>query len=162
MAAGRPSIYSQELADAICEKLVNGLSLRRVCASDEFPGISTVMRWLRENEAFREQYALAREMQADGLFDEILDIADSQEGDVYVKDGEEFVNHDAIQRARLRIDARKWMAGKMRPKVYGDTIAHKHSGDNDGDPIRMVDMTDHELAHIAAAGSTRTPPAQEG
>lgn len=55
------------------------------------------------------QYARAREIQADMLFDEILEIADNTTSDVtFAKDGTNTVNHENIQRARLRIDTRKW------------------------------------------------------
>jgi hypothetical protein len=74
------------------------------------PHASQVCRWLDANEIFREQYARARERQADTLFDQILTIADEEKEDV--------------QRSRLRVDARRWMAGKMRPKVYGDKLEH--------------------------------------
>lgn len=116
--------YTQEMGDKICALISEGYSLRAIAKQQGMPSPALVCKWLAEDEnaKFREQYARAREAQADYLFDEILDIADSQEGDVYTKDGVEFVNHDAIARARLRVDARKWMAGKLRPKVYGEKV----------------------------------------
>lgn len=87
------------------------------------PSASTVFRWLSAQPAFQEQYALAREAQADTLFDEMLDIADDGSND-WMADKEEEdgfrYNGDAVQRSRLRIEARKWMAGKLRPKKYSD------------------------------------------
>ena len=85
------------------------------------PGRRTVFKWLEVHKAFQHQYARAREAQADALADEILDIADESDNDI-VTDGEgnERTNHEAIARSRLRVDARKWLAGKLRPKVYGD------------------------------------------
>lgn len=77
------------------------------------PGIETVRRWLMGNEAFRAQYAYAREEQADTYADEIVRIADSEPDS---------------NRARVRIDARKWVAGKLRPKVYGDKVGLEASG----------------------------------
>jgi hypothetical protein len=60
---------------------------------------------------------------ADAIFEDVLDIADSQEGDkIKLSDGQEVTNHDVIQRARLRVDTRKWMAGKLRPTKYGDKL----------------------------------------
>lgn len=126
---GRPSDYSQEVADAICERIADGQSLRTICAADEMPNKSTVFRWLAVNEAFRDQYARARESQADALFDEILEIADDGTNDYAEgRNGETVVNNEAIGRSRLRVDARKWMAGKLRPKVYGDKLDLAHSG----------------------------------
>ncbi|NKJ03465.1 hypothetical protein FHT29_000410 [Rhizobium sp. SG741] len=72
-------------------------------------------------------YARAREAQADALFDEILDIANTPitgEKTKVDKDGNviEMTKADMIEHRRLQIDARKWMAGKLRPKVYGDKL----------------------------------------
>ncbi len=119
------SSFTQETADAICEALADGKSLRSICAADDMPHTSTVCRWLADekNSAFREQYARAREAQADAIFDEILDIADETESDTKIgKDGEEICNNEWISRSRLRIDARKWMAGKLQPKKYGEKL----------------------------------------
>lgn len=88
--------------------------------------MNMVFKWLHEIESFREQYAQAREDQADALFDEILDIVDDSSDDWETRkhfagaDESPQINGDAIARARLRTDARKWMAGKLRPKKYGD------------------------------------------
>ena len=125
---GRPLSYSEELAERICNELAEGKSLRTICLADDVPSQGTIFRWLADERftKFRESYARAREAQADAIFDEILDIADDGANDYMGDDGS--YNGDAVQRARLRIDARKWMAGKLRPKVYGDKIEHEHSG----------------------------------
>src|SRR5262249_9536395 len=87
----------------------------------------------KENEAFREQYARAREAQADVLFDEILDIADNASNDwMQANDPNNpgwRQNSEAIRRSQLRIDTRKWMAGKLRPKKYGDATRLEHATD---------------------------------
>lgn len=122
---GRKSIYSDALATTICERLIAGQSLRAICRDDDMPNIATVSRWLADERhiTFREQYAHARAAQADLLVDEILEIADDGRNDTYINaDGVEVVNHDHIQRSKLRIDARKWLAAKMLPKKYGDKL----------------------------------------
>jgi hypothetical protein len=128
--------FDQNTADRICERLVNGESLRKICLSDDMPHAATVCRWLAENEPFREQYAHARDAQADTLADEILDIADDGTNDwMSDKDDEEGTtyNGDAVQRSKLRVDARKWLASKLKPKKYGEKI-DVTSGD---EPIQM-------------------------
>ncbi len=138
---GRPSGYTDEIAATICERIAEGESIRDICASDDMPSTSMVFRWLAKEEhaSFREQYARARETQADVIFDEILTIADDARNDWMKrengdgKEGKE-LNTEHLQRSRLRIDARKWMAGKLRPKVYGDRVAI--GGDKDMDPIQ--------------------------
>ncbi len=122
------STYSEETAGRICERIADGESLRSICDDEDMPARSTVFRWLGENEAFQSQYSFAREAQADALFDDMLDIADDGRNDWMEKhnaDGEAIgwrENGEAIRRSQLRIDARKWMAAKLRPKKYGDKI----------------------------------------
>jgi hypothetical protein len=115
-----PEGYGQEAADAICERLADGESLRAICRDPEMPSTSTVCKWLAKNTAFAEQYTRARELQADALFDDILDIADGKRA--MVEGSEPDINRD-----RLAVDARKWMAGKLKGK-YSDRFAHEHSG----------------------------------
>ncbi len=122
---GRPSLYTDALAAEICRRLAEGETLRSVCRDKAMPDKATVLRWLADKKKadFREQYVYAREMQADALFDEALEIADDALGDWTVdKDGKKVVDHENIQRSRLRVDTRKWAAGKMAPKKYGDKL----------------------------------------
>jgi hypothetical protein len=109
---GRPSTYSDEIADEICERLAEGESLRSICSGDGMPRKATVFRWLADERlsVFRDQYTRAREEQAETLADEIVEIADG--------DGDK--ESDNTQRDRLRVEARKWVASKLKPKRYGD------------------------------------------
>jgi len=124
---GRPSDYTPELADEICTRLANGESLRAICSSDRddwMPSIGTILRWVSEKPDFREQYARAREVQAETHADEIVTIAD----------GVSCADPSAIDvaRDRLRIDARKWVASKLLPKKYGDKVQAEVSGPDGG------------------------------
>jgi hypothetical protein len=139
---GRPSGYNREIADAICERLIEGESLRSICRDPDMPHASTVCRWLSGNAPFREQYARAREAQADTLTDEMLDIADDGRNDWVMRqssDGSTDVAYDGdhVQRSKLRIDARKWIASKLAPKKYGDKTAVELTG-ADGGPIALT------------------------
>lgn len=127
---GRPSSYTPELGDLICERLADGESLRTICADESMPHRATVFRWLASNEAFRDQYAHAREEQAEALADDIVSISDEVEVRS-VTQGEEVVlalDPTAVARNRLRVDARKWVAAKLKPKKYGDKVEHDHKG----------------------------------
>jgi hypothetical protein len=121
MAKAMP--FDQSVADEICDRLVEGESLRKITLDEQMPSASTVFKWLKENADFAEQYAHAREAQADTLADEILDIADDGSndwmGDKDEEDGTTY-NGDAVARSKLRVDARKWVASKLKPKKYGD------------------------------------------
>jgi hypothetical protein len=119
----RPSGFTQQIADLICERIADGESLRKICLDDDLPSKSSVFKWLGENPAFSDQYARAREAQADTMADEILDISDDGRNDTYETDSGTVTNHDVIARSRLRVDARKWLASKMAPKKYGDKLA---------------------------------------
>lgn len=132
---GRPTIFNEKLVATICTRISEGESLRGICRDEKMPASSTVFKWLIENDKFSEQYARAREAQADALFEDILAIADDGVNDTQVDgEGKVIVNHDHIQRSRLRVDARKWMAGKIAPKKYGDKVQAEVSGP-DGGPI---------------------------
>lgn len=122
----RPSTFTQKLADSICERIAEGESLRTICATPDMPSRMSVFRWLADENraAFRDQYARAREEQADFYAESIVEIADECEIEASYK-GEEVVldvSSSAIARNRLRVDARKWYASKLAPKKYGDKL----------------------------------------
>lgn len=149
---GRPSDYSDEIATAICVRLADGESLRSICADDTMPDKATVFRWLSKHEEFRDQYARARETQADALFDEILDIADDGHNDWMArKFGEEerwVENGEALRRSALRVDARKWVVSKLLPKKYGDRVTNVVEG---GDkPVGVETSSPRDVAKAVA------------
>lgn len=117
-------MYDQSVRDKICELIADGKSVREICRMEGMPAMSAVFRWLSEDKAFQEQYTRAREVQADTLFEEMLEIADDARNDWMERNGEENsgwqFNGEHVQRSKLRLEARKWMAGKLRPKVYGE------------------------------------------
>lgn len=147
---GRPVFWTPEkMAEAqleICEQIAAGRSLKSILDNAEhLPSRETVYKWLFSDEAFSDNYVRAREAQADFHADEVIDIADTEADP---------------NKARVRIDARKWVAGKMRPKVYGDRLQL------DGDMnVRLTDQqVESRLAQllgkagaVAAAGGAGTP-----
>jgi hypothetical protein len=152
--AGRPSDYSEELADLICTRIADGESVRAICADDDMPDKATVFRWLAKHESFRDQYAQAKAAQAEHMADEILDIADDGSNDWMERraaDGStvEVVNGEHIQRSRLRVDSRKWLLSKLLPKKYGDRITNHVVGGDDDAPVR-VEVTDRDRAKAMA------------
>lgn len=132
MPSGRISDYTQDIATLICERIVEGESLRSICKAEDMPAIRTVFQWLAKHEIFAQQYARAREAQADTLADEIIDIADTPMVGVTIKTDEEgkveTTEGDMIAHRRLQVDARKWIASKLKPKKYGDKLDLDHSG----------------------------------
>lgn len=144
MAGGRPSDFSPEIANEICERLAKGESLRSITGADRddfMPSETTVRRWLAGNEdwneQFRRQYAHAREAQADHYAEEIIDIADGvDQWRPTDADMASAVVRDP-QRDRLRIDARKWVASKLAPKKYGEKVALT-GGSEDDAPLQVI------------------------
>jgi len=133
---------TKDMADDLCNHMAQGKSLRSWSAVDGRPSAAKICAWLAmpEHAWFKEQYTRAREAQADAIFDECLDIADRAERDL-VDDGTGVKRLDAehVQRARLMIDTRKWMAGKLRPKVYGEKVETTHElGDTFSTVVREI------------------------
>ena len=114
---GRPSKLTPEMADNICERIANGESLRNICRDADMPSKNTVLRWANDNSEFRDQYARAREEQEHFYFEDLIEIADC-----VVPDAAE------VAKARVQIDARKWVLSRMNPKKYGDRIQQEVSG----------------------------------
>src|SRR5258705_5216169 len=116
MPAGRPSEYSQEIASDICERIAGGESLRAIGQQEGMPSDRSIYRWLADpdRDDFRQQYARAREQQCEYFLEEIFEIADDGSRDSFTdSDGYERINHDHINRSRLRVDARKWAMSKL-------------------------------------------------
>lgn len=134
VARGRPSKFSDEIALEICDRLVRGEPLLEICQLPHMPGDATVYRWLETNIPFRDQYARARDVQADRKFDEAWIIArDATIENAHV--------------ARLQVDTIKWQAGKMAPKKYGDLKRVEMTG-ADGGAIQVESTQVLDLSNL--------------
>ncbi len=139
---GRPSDYSDEVVGVICSRLAAGEPLVKMCRDEGMPHVATVYRWLAAHEGFRDMYARAREDQADTLADQIIDIADQDPATIITAGDEENapelrVDGAAIQHQRLRVDARKWIAAKLKPRKYGDFGRQEITG-AEGGPVAIA------------------------
>lgn len=125
----------------ICYKMTEqGLSLRSILKSDDMPTLSTFFRWVAESEQYARAYEVALQARADMIFEDMFNILDATEDDVIInEDGVEVVNHNVIQRDRLRIDGRKWILGRMNPKKYGDRMKIDADVKTEIKPIMLVD-----------------------
>ena len=147
---GRPSSFSQQIADIICIRISEGESLKSITLDEDMPDRATVYRWLAADPAFCDMYARAREDQADTLADEIMAIADETPdlNPILDKHGAliEIQLHSAyLQWQKQRIDARKWTAMKLKPKKYGERLVHA------GDPEAPMEVQNNALDILAAA-----------
>lgn len=121
--------YTQEIADKLCDLISSSNRGVAFHCKDKSVNVapSTIYKWLSENKPFSEQYARAREAQADFLAEEILEISDHSDKDtviIYDKAGNAIPVEDKewTNRSRLRVESRKWLAGKLKPKKYGDKL----------------------------------------
>lgn len=112
---GRPTDYTKDLADNICERLSLGESMREIARDESMPAMSTLFKWRREIAEFSEQYERAKAEQADAFEDMMLETARTE------KD---------VQRARLIVDTMKWTASKLKPKKYGDKVDVTSNGES--------------------------------
>ncbi len=106
----RPSIYTKEIGEEICSRIAEGESVRSIVKDEKMPSSSTIFRWLlnEEYKKFWEQYEKARNIQAELMFEELIEIADNEEKEV--------------MRDRLRVDTRKWYLSKVLPKKFGEKL----------------------------------------
>lgn len=126
---GRPSKYTEKLVDRICEWISEGKSLRSFCRIDGNPGFQTIIGWLNDDDKIylRTKYARAREIQAEVMADELLEIADDTKPDQLK------LVHD-----KMKIETRQWIAAKLLPKKYGNI---QHIEDITQTPKQLVIVT---------------------
>ncbi|CAE6713029.1 hypothetical protein R75461_01148 [Paraburkholderia nemoris] len=144
--------FSQGLFDGICKRIALGGSLRSICAEDGMPDRATFNGWRKLTDALQTQYDQACKDREDHYFEQIVDIADEcrvgikkttkANGDV------ETVEIDMVERAKVQIDARKWVLARMNRKKFGDRVTNEHVGE-DGNPIALL------LQHVE--GTTLKP-----
>lgn len=113
-----------------------------------WPAERTIYQWLEKHEEFVQKYARARERQADREVDQIVVIADDSGFDAQIVDGRAVVNSESVNRARLRVDARKWRASKLAAKKYGDKITQEQTGAGGG-PIEHVHTIERRIVRDA-------------
>jgi hypothetical protein len=105
---GRPTLKTPELCTLICERMAQGETLTAICNEPLMPAWTTVHEWKKADESFRQAFMRAREQQAEVWAEEMISISD-----------DDLPTHEEIGRARLRMQARQWLAGKYNP-IYAD------------------------------------------
>lgn len=132
---GRPSLFTQAIADEICERLSKGEPLAEICRSDNMPAVRTVSDWKQANPDFSANFARVREEGFDAIAAACMKIADDGSNDTYVDaDGMVKTDYDIVQRSKLRIETRLKLLAKWDPKRYGDKVDVNHGG-QEGNPI---------------------------
>ncbi len=129
----RKSDYNEEIADEICSAIATGTeSIEKLCKKNpHWPHRATIFRWINQFPAFCEAYTRAKKSQIEAYIDQVIDIADDASQDWVVNEnGTTVGNHEHINRARLRIDTRKWLACKLVPRLYGDNKEDKNNSED--------------------------------
>ncbi len=119
---GRPTTYTVELAQEICSRIAStSKGTKKLCEENQhWPCQDTFFTWLKTYPEFSEQYAKAKKCQIEFFVDEILEISDDASQDRLIDaQGKIVFNPQSVNRARLKIDTRKWLACKLVPRVYG-------------------------------------------
>ena len=116
--------YSEEEKEKIFKTIFKemslGSSLREVLLKSGMPSRKTFFEWIESDKEKSNHYARACEAREEVLFDEILEIADENNADVYLDDaGVVKIDGNSVNRSKLKVDARKWVLGRMNPKKYG-------------------------------------------
>lgn len=124
MKLGRPTEYSDTVFNTICDRLADGKSLKSICETNEMPSKATFYNWINNDKDLLDKYTRAKDDASDALADDIQDISDK------VLNGEYEANN-----ARVAIDAKKWIASKLKPKKYGDKLDMTSNGKDIVAPI---------------------------
>lgn len=142
--------------DALCEFIAAGNSLNGFCREHGFVSAVTVGSWIDhpDHPERAKQYARAREVRADKLVEEIMEISDDGRNDTYTDDnGNKKTDWDVVARSKLRVDSRKWFASKLAPKRYGDRTVLAGDPEAPLSPVTKPDLSalsDSELQTLAA------------
>lgn len=146
---GRPTKRSPAVDKKIIDGLSEGTPLARLCREEGMPAPRTVRDWQTIDLDFAAAIARAREDGFDAIAAEILEIADDARNDWMERkrqDGntETVLDHEHVQRSKLRIESRLKLLAKWDPKRYGDMVK---LADADGGSL--------SLAAAIAAGNAR-------
>jgi hypothetical protein len=176
--AGRPTAYTEELADEICERVSEGVPLAQICREAEMPGLRTVYDWMEAKPDFSARIARARDSGHDMIAQDTMRIADTQVQAVIEKyevvsipnphdpngDPVEELRcverrvEDALGHRKLQVETRLKLLAKWAPKKYGDKVSLEHAGPGGGaihvatiDAAKLSDATLQELLSVRRA-----------
>lgn len=150
--SGSRSTFTPELAEEICDWISEGNTLRAFCRLEGKPSFKTVYRWLDEHVEFQVAMDRARDLGADAIAQEALEIADTPEyGTIKTVEGDKVTirNEDMLGHRKLRVETRLKLLAKWHPKKYGDRIVNELVG-KDGGPIQTEELSDFEKARRVA------------
>lgn len=119
---GRPTIKTPALLQEFCRRIASGRSVTSICHDEDMPSDFSIWKWLSEDEAFSRDYTRAIQARAMAHAERIDDLAEQAVRGQIPADA-----------ARVAIEAKKWTASRLLPKLYGDkqqveaTVTHTHT-----------------------------------
>jgi hypothetical protein len=149
---GRPSDYSPEIADAICELIIKGYSVRKIGELEPMPCEDTIYTWLSKHSDFSEKYTEAVQHRTNKYLEECVDLSDNMpDGIMFIGlDGRLFERLEVLQltpkeraeaglnpiglttelinKRKLQIETRMKAAARMHPRKYGEKITQTLEG----------------------------------
>lgn len=120
----RPAEFTDELFDLICERMMGGEWLRKICDNDpQMPSRQTFLRWIEKDTGRQEKYARASRAMVDYWAEELLEISQETEKDTIVEpNGRRKCNHEWVANKRLHSENLRFLMSKIYPKRYGDKV----------------------------------------
>lgn len=137
-----PVRYSDELAASILDRIAKGETITGICEEPGAPHLGTWFKWLDEREELREPYARAKRVQAHAFANEIVDVSRDPLSDP--------------ARTRIQVDALKWVASRLNPKEFGESVQLKHA-DADGQKLDTGPRVAELLALMQPGANTQAP-----
>ena len=128
---GRPSVKDDQTVNYIIDQIASGRSVTSICSEPGIPSLVTVMKWINKHPDFAKDYFLAKSMSAEVYASEIIDISDNNQGDMNQPQN--------IQRDKLRVDTRKWVAARLMPKRYGASVDVNIAGEVNHHIIQTIE-----------------------
>lgn len=116
--------YSKKLFTQICDRIISGDSLLKICKDEGYPDRVTFYHWLEKYPDLITTYTRATEARADYMAESMLDVIDNAAS-----------TRDEIERAKVKIETLKWHASKLKPKKYGDKLDVTSGGERIEHPI---------------------------
>ena len=119
---GAPTTFNQEIADYICDQIANGVPITQICERSDMPGVKTFYAWLDTYPSFQQAYVRARTRQGELSASQIKELCDEPPRMITRPDGSQVVDNGWVTWQKNRVEARKWIAAKLTPKVYGEKL----------------------------------------
>jgi len=119
MKVGRPTKYTPELGEEICAAIAcSELGLiHLVNANPHWPARSTIFMWIRIYPEFKDKYTRAKEDQVEVSVEYMQELMNEPHKWYDEETGLQKLDHNMM---RMKMDAIKWQAAKLKPKKFGD------------------------------------------